>query len=682
MPSEGTKRQPLSCENCRQRKIRCIGYGVPCDTCRKRGFALSCHFKRDIEPATRDTRNHDAQQVLLQRISTLENLLQQNIDLTAVSINSQQLHTLRSPVSDHNLPSSAGHIAASPLSMSTSNQTPPPRQKFGTLATSPTGHVRYIPYNTSPDSDLLDSLQDSIQPHPPTPEGFPFFSDMPTVHRSLLDMLPPSRQCDELVSIFLEVFSPLFHILHDPTFQSAYVSFKNDPHSSPLAFLGLLFTSLGLAVTALDENNSLLEDLGRESSPAANIRSLAAKYRSAAMKCLAADNFMWRHNLHTVQCLVLLVYAINHTHGPAWSLLGTTLNIAIAIGCHIDPAALNVDLIQAEERRRVWAALMMLYTIQNTCLGNLTPFKLEHNVPLPADLDDEEILSSHSPPKLYPSGTRKPTKMSYILFKFRLYHLASDICQLTSSVSPTQSQIHALDDRINAEQNEQAARFQGKTDLPTYHQAHSFILDNYTNHLILLLHRPSFSLEDWDGSIDASYERCKQAALVILSNYQMLHTRQEFHPYCWYINGVGSFHAFLAVSTLLVLVGKEKAMTESRHFMSEAVQGCLARFQEKAPYSEICRNAFSILKPLIVGENHQTASLPALTPNVPEFEVMNTTGGSTDQSVSMDIRDDGFEGLDLNGWTVPESLEHMLCAIPSEQWLYSAGFPWAQPTSI
>ncbi|CAL5873158.1 uncharacterized protein PFLUO_LOCUS7427 [Penicillium psychrofluorescens] len=682
MPSEGTKRQPLSCENCRQRKIRCIGYGVPCDTCRKRGFALSCQFKRDIEPATRDTRNHDAQHgVLLQRMSTLENLLQQNIDLTAITINSQQSHSLRSPVSEQNLSSFAGHFAASPLSMSTSNQTSP-HQQFGALSTSPTGHVRYIPCNTSPDSALLVSLQDSIQPHPPAPEGFPFFSDMPTMHRPLLDMLPPSRQCDELVSKFLEVFSPLFHILHDPTFQTSYASFKNDPHSSPLAFLGLLFTALGLAVTALDEKNSLLEDLGRESSPAANIRSLAAKYRSAAMKCLAADNFMWRHNLHTVQCLVLLVYAINHTHGPAWSLLGTTLNIAIAIGCHVDPATLNVDLIQAEERRRAWAALMMLYTIQNTCLGNLTPFRLEHNVPLPADSDDEEILSSHSPTNLYPLETRKPTKMSYILFKFRLYNLASDICQLTSSASPIPSQIHALDDRINLEQQEQAARFQGKTDLPTYHQVHSFILDNYTNHLILLLHRPLFSLEVRDKSIDASFERCKQAALTILSNYQMLHTRQEFQPYCWYINGVGSFHAFLAVSTLLVLLGKEKAMPEPGRLMSEAVQGCLARFQEKSPYSEICSNAFSILRPLIVGENHQTASLPALPPNVPEFEVMNTMGGSTDQSVSMDIRDDGFDEFDLNGWTVPESLEHMVCAIPSEQWLFSAGFPWAQSTSI
>ncbi|KAF7165380.1 hypothetical protein CNMCM6106_001570 [Aspergillus hiratsukae] len=517
-----TRRLPISCENCRQRKIRCTGSGVPCDTCRRRGFTSSCHFKRDVEPFYADIQSNASQETLLQRISALERLLQQNIDLTSASINSQQSHTLRSPVSDAESGISTDNRPVSCLSALTSDYVTPlrnaagiPDHGLGTLITSATGHVRYIPSNISCDSTLLGLFHEPIQP--PAVSGFPFSFHSTTAHQSLLDMLPPSRQCGELISIFLDVFSPLFHILHDPTFQSTYTAFQNDPKSSSLAFLGLVFIALGLAVTALDKSHHLLSDLGRESSPAANIRSLAARYRSAAMKCLAADNFLWQHNLHTVQCLVLLIYAINHAHGPAWALLGTTLNIAVAIGCHVDPE-----------------------TLDNTCLGNLTPFRLDNKVRLPADLDDEDILPMSLGNEEVNAELNKqnPTKMSYILFKFRLYRLATDICHLVSATRiPDQMQVQALNDRIMLERNAQKDRFHGKPELPIYHQAHSYILDNYTNHLSLLLHRPCLGVEGQIESIarvQIGYERCEQAALAILSNFETLHSRPELQPYYCY----------------------------------------------------------------------------------------------------------------------------------------------------
>jgi len=64
-----------------------------------------------------------------------------------------------------------------------------------------------------------------------------------------------------------------------------------------------------------------------------------------------------------------------------------TYNVTIALACHIDPSAFNVDPIQREERRRCWAGLMMLYTIQNTALGNPDPsWKISNDVQLPADV--------------------------------------------------------------------------------------------------------------------------------------------------------------------------------------------------------------------------------------------------------------------------------------------------------
>ncbi len=110
------------------------------------------------------------------------------------------------------------------------------------------------------------------------------------------------------------------------------------------------------------------------------------------MKSLVADGFKWRHNLDTVKTLVPMIYSLSHTDGPAWSLLGTTLHIAAAIGCHVYPKNPgNMHIIEAGERRRCWAALRMLYTIQSTCLGNIAPITITADVKLPADLDNDEL---------------------------------------------------------------------------------------------------------------------------------------------------------------------------------------------------------------------------------------------------------------------------------------------------
>jgi hypothetical protein len=156
-----------------------------------------------------------------------------------------------------------------------------------------------------------------------------------------------------------------------------------------VSFLAILFVLLSLAVTGLEEDDSLLRGLGRGNDACNNIRVLSRQYREAAMKCLAKQGVLWgRHNVQSLQALIMLIYAMGHSKEPTWVLfgrlflvfwyslligLGMTYNVAIALACHIDPSTFNLDPIQSEERRRCWAGLMMLYTIQNTALGNPDP---------------------------------------------------------------------------------------------------------------------------------------------------------------------------------------------------------------------------------------------------------------------------------------------------------------------
>ncbi|KAE8164523.1 fungal-specific transcription factor domain-containing protein [Aspergillus tamarii] len=643
-----SKRLPLSCENCRQRKIRCIGSGdSPCQTCSRRGYASSCRFKRPTPPSGANTQIIQPQQApelslgLMGNVANLEDLLKQNIALTTALLSQKGESRLPSPVSSPEVPP--------PLRPSLEEKPlhGPVPSRTRRLVVSTSNHVRLVPSHDIGDSDLLEAMQ---EPASSFPVGFPFFSEQSgSISDEILDLLPPLLHLEELKSTYFRVFSPLFHVLHDPTFHTKYQAFKRNPRSTPLAFVGLLYVTLSLAVTALDDDHPVLTDLGHDVSPHANVRSLSAKYRSTAMRCLAADNFMFCHNLCTVQCLVLLIYAMNHAREPAWSLLGTALHIAVAIGCAVDPDHLNVDRIEAEERRRCWAALRMLYTIQNTCLGNLMPFRVEANVALPADIEDDELVTGNLSPR-NDSVETAPTQMTYLLYKFRLYDLAVDICQLPASIQAQDSaRIETLHVKLMQQQECHQARFTTRLMLKPYDQAHFYILTIYTNHLILLLHRSQLNTVD-----SKSRERCLKAATGTLTNYEALCSTPAFGSYRWYTDGLGTFYAFFAATTLLVLLGSPQHETQCNPETVVLLVRCVERMKGSASRSSVCQKAADILDPIV------------------QYFAPGRVSDSKGDVESTLLGETQNEGL----WPTYPGLESMFYDVPCEQWLTPSASVW------
>ncbi|KAL4805443.1 hypothetical protein BDV18DRAFT_161098 [Aspergillus unguis] len=642
-----SKRLPLSCENCRQRKIRCISssYQAPCDTCLRRGYSSSCRFRRedavDRLPVPEPER-------VVGSVSALEDLLRQNIAVTRAVLDKRNETILPSP--DLSPANSASQYAET-------NTNTEPAHQSGRLIVTPTNHVHFVPSNDLGDAELIDAM------HEPTPNstGFPFFEQPNSnISDELLDMLPPLPQLEQLKAAYFRVFSPLFHVLHDPTFHARYDEFRQNPKTASLPFLALLFIIISVSVTALDDADPLLMHLGRDPSPGANIRALSAKYRAAAMRCLVADNFMFRHNLETVQALVLLIYALNHAQGPVWSLLGTTLHIAVAIGCAVDPARLNVSRIEAEERRRCWAALQMLYTIQNTCLGNLMPFRIDSHVELPADVEDDTLCRPGQP-----TDPTAPTQMSYLLYKFRLYNLAFDICQLTPTHDRTK--ITALDTRIAHEQQLHFVRFAARlADLEPHHQAHYFILANYTNHLALLLHRRSLATNQPATPATQSLERCENAATTILSNFERLLSDSVFRSYRWYVDGLGSFYAFFSITTLLILHSNGQINPQTKPETIDLLLRCVDLLVLNAQRSAVCSKAAGILQPVV----QHLQVVPVQTP------LINGTG----RTLGMSGHGHGLGPVPGHEheaiWDAFPELGNLVFDVPLEQWLSPAGFPW------
>lgn len=195
MPPHMAPRQPLSCENCRKRKIKCQNSTgqVPCATCVRRGHSQSCFYKRMAEFSQQSSGANESE--LLCRIRNLEDLLRQQI---AQSSQSPPDHSLGST------PARSRHAS----SLANSDGSSSRALRTGTIITSPTGHQLFSPRTATLDASFVPDLVESV-PTPSANSGFPFSSESITATNTLLDTLPPSRQCDELKSVFFEVFSPV-----------------------------------------------------------------------------------------------------------------------------------------------------------------------------------------------------------------------------------------------------------------------------------------------------------------------------------------------------------------------------------------------------------------------------------------------------------------------------------------
>ncbi|KAJ5348448.1 Fungal transcriptional regulatory protein [Penicillium brevicompactum] len=610
MASRSTgKRLPISCQACRTRKIRCSRDGRPCQTCVRRGLgAEDCIYLGQPRLSAEQSSPGDSamQSELLARIRNLEALLQRQMS-------SQAGTPTGGAVSPLGGTSAAGSFSESDIGPGLEwDNFSFMMENVGSLHTSPSGHVRYVPLASqweslvakSPaaeclrnnDSDIVDD-DDDLQ--------IPLAKNGTISREELMTTLPPGSCCGILKDVFFQVFSTVFHILHDLTFEAEYQQFCHDPGSVSLSWLALLFAILSIAVTALDDDHPLLSDLGRERTVSRNIKVLSSRYRSAALRCLAADGVMSRHSINSLQALVLIMYARAHRGLPIFTLLGFTNHVAISMGCHLDPERFSLGPIEREERRRVWTGLMMLYTIQNTTLGSLDQQNLTQDVRMPADIDDVDLLTSPNMTRSAPSpAASRPTQMTYLLLNFRLNKISSKICESLFSYSRTSRYgISTLEAEMISICGMVDARYtpDANESLPIHHQANHHILYSQIHQMFLLLYRPSlcrYLQGDITPDTSASRAKCIASAKASISIFQTLLESSCFKPYKWYTSGLGSFHTFHAAVTLAVILLIPESQSEYKE-IKEILDRALEMFASVSVRSVFCSKAVPILRQMI-----------------------------------------------------------------------------------
>jgi hypothetical protein len=274
-------RRPISCEACRRHKLRCDRQ-KPCGSCKRRSSERSCTYVQKATPTRRALLSPDES-----RHSGLG-------------------------VADLVPPAGLG------MDESPDNAYPDTQSNNG-YTTSQWDALLERPMDQTGDSTLNGTL-------PQLSTQFPFHMGPTWSLDELLALLPPAHCRDYLITQYFVRLSPIFHILHGPTFQNQYRSFSQNPREADLAWLALLFAMCSVSVHTLEDDDAVLVAIRSKQDQPQDQERAAISYqlRAAAMVCLAQDNFMVKHRLSTLEALLVLIYTISNYEGTerGWALLG------------------------------------------------------------------------------------------------------------------------------------------------------------------------------------------------------------------------------------------------------------------------------------------------------------------------------------------------------------------------
>lgn len=544
-PTSRRKRKLASCDHCRHSKLKCDRQH-PCASCKRRGRGPACVF-RDTSDAATTTTNQVT-------------------------------------VSDTNPP---------PVPVSPESPTRGFEQSIGVLP----GLTSEPPL--SDQNQPLDSHWTAVLERPALEQDelvlSPLSIDSNMPLKDILKVLPPRKYCDYLVSHFFVHISALFPVLHGPTFQGQYAAFMQNPGEVDMSWLALLFSISSLALRSIDANDPRLKELVATYSESPE--AISRRLQRTAMACLSQDHFFVRHKFSTFEALLVLIYNVSHNESvnQGWALLGMALNIGIALRCHADARDLNP--IENERRRRCWVGLLSLHTYHGILFRDFDmSFLLDIKTTMPADVNDSDIT-----PNGIVQTSNKPTQMSVMLAKVRLFRLSSQVCRILDSDSAglDQTSLGELDHAIVEEQKQWDSIYLingAPSILDARHYAYWCVLQTYAHHLYLLLHRPFYHSQK-PNFLPASRERCIASGLASISIHRKLYEDPWLGNFTWLLNGVTSLKALQAAVTLDACLLDMPSDFDAAPYREELEKFRL-RMEALSSRSSICLTGYRILSHL------------------------------------------------------------------------------------
>ncbi|KAI2605543.1 fungal-specific transcription factor domain-containing protein [Hypoxylon sp. NC1633] len=441
-PQQSTAQQkPLSCTNCRARKLKC-SREHPCQHCTRSG--AECVFptrKRIRKP--RKNKNSD----LLQRLSRLESIVGKvgiaNLaDEAGTGENAGAEHGSEGPASTLNSltanlslsqsgsrPTLEGPLARAVGSETQSGNWQSPlldskasEYLSGEFWTSLCGEVeglrQALEQSTDSDDDeqLQEATPDSTANYNSPPAGSSLSPGMLLGNSSSITyeviQHPTADHIYFLTSAFFTNVDMILKILHQPTIQAALGALAESPElarSQLTPEKEALFFSIYHAAVASLSAQTCLARLGQRRE------DLIRMYAAAVEHLLVRADYLNNTSLETLQALTLYAACLRSTSGSraSWALLALPIRLAQALSLHRESSNTRLPPYEVELRRRLWWQLIVLDIRASEDRGTTSIIAHDsYDTSLPLNLNDADFGPNSMSPLIEKQG---PTDVTFSL---------------------------------------------------------------------------------------------------------------------------------------------------------------------------------------------------------------------------------------------------------------------------
>ncbi|KAJ5619791.1 hypothetical protein N7510_003775 [Penicillium lagena] len=422
-PPAKRNRIQLSCMQCRQAKLKC-DRERPCSQCIKKGRASICIFK---PPVTRKRPTASMQN----RLQHLENLVKGAM--------------AGQPSNGHEYPASDSYT----LSSDSASQSQGPTDISGTSVETPI-------YNN--DGGPNTSGQVILRPNETTYVGATHWAamldDIEQVKMYFDEAEGEASLPDESVQPGLSLFSNPESFATKEDLLAAlperpiYRKFWADPYGSPISWLALIYSIMGLATfAALGAGEENPDPRG---TPTEMIRT----YRGYCAQCLMLSNNAQPGPYTLAAFLIYMEGELVLSKGDqlnCYLIVAVAVRLALRMGLHRDSDNVggNITPYQGEMRRRIWHLLVqmdLLVSFHNGLPSMVQAIKSDTRVPLnllDQDFDEDTAELPPSRPEIEITG------MSYTLAKGRIARVFGKVIEQANLLTlPPYHEVRALDQEL------------------------------------------------------------------------------------------------------------------------------------------------------------------------------------------------------------------------------------------
>ncbi|KAI1638426.1 fungal-specific transcription factor domain-containing protein [Biscogniauxia mediterranea] len=454
-PNRRRDKPQLSCNLCRRRKLKC-NRQLPCATCTKRGLQSSCTYVTTAGPSSPISHAETAapSNTIQDRLRRLEDLV--------VSLVHQDRGTSIESRQDAQAPNIAPASRAPAKALNTppdstvNDETVPTQPELGTLRLSDSETKYQDQSHWTSVLEAIAELKEDVgekghsrppasNPDPPSSNSHIALLYRPkeTSQEEILAGVPSRAVADRLIAHYFEALKLASCLIHSGEFLKRYNSFWEDPQSTPIIWVGMLFAMFAIAAQ-FEYNNVESAQEGREEystfSSATTLRPIVHEYRERVVQCLQLGRYT-RGGPFVLETLIHYVgieFALRKdASSDVWLALGITVQLAVRMGYHRDPSHFkSISPYDGEMRRRAWA---MLYHMDLGISGQMgAPRLIRDSIVDTAEprslLDSDFNADTVELPPSRPESEATPALV--VLAKIRMVSTYGVVSDLINSTQP------------------------------------------------------------------------------------------------------------------------------------------------------------------------------------------------------------------------------------------------------